>query len=371
MANNDYYGVLGVARTAAQDEIKQAYRRLARQYHPDVNKEPDAEERFKAVNEAYEVLSDPQKRSMYDRFGTVTPGGAGYGGYRDPFDIFAEVFGNLGGFGFGGGRPAGPERGRDLRTHIELTFEEAAFGVEKEIEIERLEVCDECEGTGSAPGTDPVRCSECGGRGQVRRVQQTLFGSFVNITTCPQCEGEGTVVTNPCQKCQGSGKVYLRRKISVKVPAGVDDGVSIRLGAQGEPGERGGPRGNLYVTIHVKPHPYFKRQGNNVTLELQVNVAQAALGDTVSVPTLDGEREIEIPAGSQSGSVLRLRGLGIPQLHGKNRGDQLVFINVAIPKSLTPRQRELFEELADSLGTAVVVEEKSSFVDRIKEALGL
>ncbi len=374
MVNNDYYGVLGVAKSASQEEIKRAYRALARRFHPDVSKEADAEERFKEINEAYEVLSDPQKRSMYDRFGTVSPGGmggAGYGGFRDPFDIFAEVFGNLGGFGFGSGRRPGPERGRDLHTRVDLTFEEAAFGVQKEIEIERMEVCDVCGGTGSEPGTEPQTCPDCDGRGQVRRMQQTLFGSFVNIAACPTCEGEGTVVTTPCHKCNGSGKVYLRRQLSVEIPAGVDDGMSIRLGGQGEPGERGGPRGNLYVTLHVKSHPYFKRQGNHVTLELQINIAQAALGDTVTVPTLEGQREITIPAGTQSGTVLRLRGLGFPQVRGSGRGDQLVFINVAVPKQLSPQQRDLFEELAETLGTAVVVEEKQGFVDRLKEALGL
>ncbi|MGC9358127.1 MAG: molecular chaperone DnaJ, partial [Anaerolineae bacterium] len=370
MPNNDYYSVLGVARSASQEEIKIAYRKLARKYHPDVSKEPDAEERFKEVNEAYEVLSDPEKRNMYDRFGTVTPGGmGGFDGFRDPFDIFAEVFGfgGLGGFGFGtGGRRSGPQRGRDIRTRVDITFEEAAFGVDREIEIQRMELCDVCNGSGAEPGTRTDRCPECNGTGQVRRVQQTLLGSFVNISTCPTCEGKGTVVKTPCHKCHGSGKVYRRRRIEVQVPAGVESGMSIRLAGQGEPGEHGGPPGNLYVTLNVKPHPYFKRQNDNVTLELQINVAQAALGGTVTVPTLEGDREIDIPSGTQSGNVLRIRDLGIPHLRGSGRGDQLVVIQVAIPKHLTTEQRELFKELAQTLGTEIVVEERQGFVDRLK-----
>ncbi len=376
----DYYEVLGVPRNASQEDIKRAYRQLARKYHPDVSTEPDAEERFKEVNAAYEVLSDSEKRAMYDRFGTDVPNGFGgfdFGGAaRDPFDIFAEVFGNLGGFGgFGGfgqtGRATGPQRGNDVRGSLDLTFEEAVFGVEKDVEVQRYEVCPVCNGTRAEPGTAVETCPECRGAGQVRHTQRTFLGSFVNIVTCPRCNGKGTVVTKPCHECNGNGRVYVRRKIKATIPAGVDDGVTIRLAGQGEPGERGGPPGNLYLTLNVKPHPFFKRHNNDIILEMQINVAQAALGDTVKVPTLDGDRQITIPAGTQSGAIFRLRGLGIPYLRSNGRGDQLVVVQVAIPTRLTSRQKELFQELAGTLGTETVVEDKMSFVDRVKEALGL
>lgn len=371
MANKDYYQVLGVARESSQQEIKQAYRRLARKFHPDVNNSPDAEERFKEINEAYEVLSDAEKRSMYDRFGTVKPGMGGFEGFHDPFDIFAEVFGNLGGFGFRTGTRRGPRRGKDIRTRLDITFEEAAFGVEKEIAVQRMEVCDRCDGSGAEPGTQPQRCPECNGTGQVRRAQQTFLGSFVNISECPRCEGQGTIVNDPCQECHGSGKVYNRRRLSVRVPAGVDNGMSIRLAGEGEPGEQGGPPGNLYVNIHVKPHLYFNRRDDDVIVELKVNIAQATLGANVKVPTLDGEREVAIPAGTQPSTVLRMRDLGIPRLRGNGRGDQLVVVQVAIPQQLTENQRGIFKDLASTLGTEVIVEEKQGFVDRIREALGL
>ncbi len=373
--NKEYYDVLGVQREASQEEIKRAYRQLARKYHPDVSTESDAEERFKEVNAAYEVLSDPEKRSMYDRFGTDVPngfGGVDFGGMRDPFDIFAEVFGNLGGFGgFGQASRSGPRRGGDVRSSVEITFEEAVFGVEKEVDIQRHEVCPACTGSGAEPGTSAEQCPECRGAGQVRHTQRTFLGSFVNIVTCPRCNGKGTVVTKPCHECNGQGRVYRRRRIKVAIPAGVDDGVTIRLAGQGEQGERGAPSGNLYVTLSVKPHAYFKRHNNDVILEMQINVAQAALGDSVKVPTLEGERQITVPAGTQSGAIFRLRNLGIPFLRGNGRGDQLIVVQVAVPTRLSAKQKELFQELASTLGTEVVVEEKLGFVDRVKEALGL
>ncbi len=370
----DYYAVLEVTRNATPEEIKRAYRQLARKYHPDVSRESEAEERFKEINEAYEVLADPEKRAMYDRFGTVSPnsgmGGFDFGGgFRDPFDIFAEVFGNLGGFGRGG--RTGARRGNDIRTRVELTFEEAAQGIDKEIEFQRMETCTACTGTGAAPGTSPTTCSDCGGSGQVRRVQNTLLGSFVNIVVCPTCEGRGNVVTTPCEECHGSGNIYARRKKMVRIPPGVDDGISIRLAGEGEPGERGGPPGNLYVQIHVKPHPYFKRRGDDVVVELQINVAQAALGSTITVPTLDGERQITVPAGTQAGTVFRLRSLGVPHLRSNGRGDHLVVVQVAVPTHLSADQRTLFQQLSETLGSETLVEEKQSFVDRVKDALGL
>lgn len=373
--NHDYYETLGVSREASQEDIKRAYRQLARKYHPDVSREQEAEERFKEVNAAYEVLSDPEKRSMYDRFGVEGP--PGFGGFdfgsggRDPFDIFAEVFGNFGFGGFQQTTRSGPRRGNDLRTRLVIDFKEAVFGAEKEVTLQRREVCTVCGGNGAQPGTKPEPCSECKGAGQVRRVQNTFLGSFVNITACPKCNGRGSVVQTPCHECRGSGHAYRQRRIQVSVPAGVDNGVTIRLNGQGEPGELGGPHGNLYITLEVKEHEFFKRRGNDVILELQINVAQAALGSTVTVPTLEGERDIAIPEGTQSGAIFRLRGQGVPHLRSSQRGDQLVVVQVVVPASLTREQRELFQQLAESLGMEVVVTEKQSFVDRIKEALGL
>ncbi len=373
--SQDYYSLLGVSRDASPEDIKKAYRLMARKYHPDVNSEPDAEERFKEVNAAYEVLSDADKRAMYDRYGTDVPPGMGgydFGGIRDPFDIFAEVFGNLGGFGgFGRTGRGGPQRGNDLRTELEITFREAAFGADKEVEVRRQELCSVCGGSGAEPGTSPETCPECKGSGQTRQVQHTLLGSFVNITTCPRCLGRGTVVKTPCHECRGSGRTYQTRQLQVAIPAGVDDGVTIRVSGQGEPGELNGPNGNLYITLNVTPDDYFKRRGNDIILELKVNVAQAALGDSVTVPTLDGDRQITIPAGTQSGAIFRLRGLGIPQLRGSGRGDELIVTQVAIPKHLTEEQKELFQQLGSTLGTEVIVEDKQSFVDRVREALGL
>jgi molecular chaperone DnaJ len=373
--SEDYYETLGVSKDASQEEIKRAYRSLARKYHPDVSDAPNAEEKFKDVNAAYEVLSDPEKRSMYDRYGKDIPpgfGGFDFGGMRDPFDIFAEVFGNLGGFGgFGRTGRSGPRRGNDIRSGLTIAFEEAAFGAEKEVEIQRQEACPMCAGTGAEKGTSPETCPECRGSGQTRQVQNTLLGSFVNITTCPRCQGKGTIVKSPCHECHGSGRVYAKRRIEVSIPAGVDDGVTIRLNAQGEPGELNGPNGNLYITLNVKPHDFFKRRGNDVILEMKVNVAQAALGDTVNVPTLEGERKITIPAGTQSGAIFRLRSLGIPHLRGNGRGDQLIVTQVAIPTKLTDEQTDLFQKLSGTLGTEVIVEDKQSFIDRVREALGI
>ncbi len=373
--NDDHYVTLRVGRDASPEEIKKAYRQLARKYHPDVSSEPAAEERFKEVNAAYEVLSDSDKRAMYDRYGSDGPPGLGgfdYSGARDPFDIFAEVFGNLGGFGgFGRSGRSGPRRGNDVRTSLNIPFEEAAFGVDREVEVRRQEVCPVCSGSGAEPGTSPETCTECGGSGQTRQVQHTLLGSFVNITTCPRCNGKRTVVRTPCHECHGSGRTYANRRIQVSIPAGVDDNMTIRVSGQGEPGELNGPNGNLYITLNVKPHAYFKRRDTDVILELKISVAQAALGDTVTVPTLDGDRQITVPAGTQAGAVFRLRGLGIPQLRRNGRGDELIVTQVAIPKRLTEEQKELFQQLGATLGTEVVIEDKQSFVDRVREALGL
>ncbi|MEA3397733.1 MAG: DnaJ C-terminal domain-containing protein, partial [Chloroflexota bacterium] len=266
---------------------------------------------------------------------------------------------------------AGPRRGQDLRTNVTITFEEAAAGVTKEVQVQRLETCQTCGGSGAEPGTQPERCSECGGKGQVRHVQQTFLGSFVNITACPTCRGSGRIVRTPCPACNGAGQSRAQRSLSFHIPAGIDDGMSIRLTGEGEPGERNGPAGNLYVGVRIKSHPYFRRRDSDVLMELRINIAQATLGATVAVPTLAGEQQLTIPAGTQPGAVRRLRGLGIPRLRGNGRGDQLVVIQVAIPTQLTVEQRDILQTLAHTLGTESVVEEKQGVVDRIKEALGL
>jgi len=357
----DYYEILGVSRSATQEEIKKAYRRLARQYHPDVNKSPEAEARFKEINEAYEVLSDPQKRAMYDRFGHAGVG-ADFTDFRDfggLESIFEEFFGD---FGFWrSSRRRAPRRGSDLYYELSLSFEEAAFGCEKEIEITRHETCPHCKGTGAEPGTQPIRCPQCNGTGEVRRVRETFLGSFVNVTTCPRCEGEGEVIVTPCSQCHGRKQVRVKRRIVVKIPPGVDEGTRIRLAGEGEPGLRGGPPGNLYVVISVKEHPLFRREGNDVFLEYPINIVQAALGDEVEIPTLDGPEKLVIPAGTQHGDTFRLKGKGIPQLHRNGRGDMYVTIKVVVPTDLTPRQRELLMELGKTLGKEVLPQDKGFF----------
>jgi molecular chaperone DnaJ len=374
MTDRDYYEILGVSRTASKEELKQAFRRLARQYHPDVNNAPDAEERFKELNEAYAVLSDDEKRAAYDRFGHA--GVRGAGGMPDftvDFSDFADIFGDF--FGFGGfGRSSrrsrnAPRRGADLKQRLDLTFEEAVFGTEKEIEITRDEVCETCNGSGAEPGTSPVRCSTCGGRGEVRQARQTLLGSMVQVTTCPACNGQGEVIESACRTCGGRGLERKTRKKVVSIPAGVDNGNQIRLAGEGQPGLNNGPNGNLYLSINVKPHKYFRRRDDDILLDLDINVAQAALGAEVEVPTVDGDGMLKIPSGTQPGKVLRIRGKGVPRLRGNGRGDQLVVINVDIPKRLSSDQRVLFEQLAESLGSEVRPQERS-FLDWLKDALG-
>jgi molecular chaperone DnaJ len=371
-SKRDYYEVLGVDRSSPPQEIKKAYRDLARKYHPDVSNAPDAEARFKEINEAYEVLSDPEKRVTYDRFGHVGPGGVGFGfdfGFRDPFDIFEEVFGQ--GFGFRTSTRRGPRRGADLRYDLYLAFEEAVFGCEKEIEVSRHEVCPECNGSGAEPGTSPVRCSECKGTGQVRRVQRSILGSFVSVTTCPVCQGAGETVPIPCSRCGGAKRIHVTRKLLVSVPPGVDDGTQIRMSGEGEMGDRGGPPGNLYVLLHVEPHPIFQRRGDNILVELQINVAQAALGAEVTVPALEGEEKITVPPGTQSGTLLRLRKKGVPHLRGNGRGDELVLVQVAVPTKLTREQRQLLEHLSVTLEPEAVWQEKRGFLDDLRDLLGL
>ncbi len=372
-AKRDYYDVLGVEKSATPQDIKKAYRRMARKYHPDVSDEPNAESRFKEVNEAYEVLSDDQKRSTYDRFGHAGlnggRGGFGVGGFSDPFDIFEEVFGQ--GFGFRTGRRRGPRRGSDLRYDLRLTFEEAAFGCEKDIEVARYETCPACDGSGSKAGSAPSRCSDCNGSGQVRRVQRSILGSFVSVTDCPTCHGEGTVITDACSRCHGERRVYAKRELSVTIPPGVDKGTRIRLAGEGEAGERGGPPGNLYIVLDVEPHSIFRRRDDDILVELNINIAQAVLGAEVSVPTLGGEEAITIPPGTQNDTVLRLRNRGIAHVQRNGRGDELVLVRVAVPEKLSRKQKKLFEELSDTLAPESVVEEKQGLMDEVREFLGL
>ncbi len=371
MAKRDYYEVLNVNRQASPDELKTAFRRLAREYHPDVNKSPDAEERFKEINEAYAVLSDAEKRSVYDRYGH--DGLSGMGGMPDFTTMdFSDIFEDLFGFGFGRSNTRSrnrPQRGDDLSYSINLTFEEAVFGVDKEIEVTRDEVCSTCGGSGAEPGTTPVRCSTCNGSGEVRTVRQTLLGSMVQVTTCPACQGKGEVISSPCKTCHGRGLERKTIKKTISVPAGVDNGNQIRLAGEGQPGKNGGPHGNLYLEINVKEHKYFRRRKNDIFLDVNINVAQAALGAEIDVPTLEGNVKLTIPSGTQPGKTFRLRGKGVPFLRSSSRGDQMVVVNVEVPTRLTKEQREHFEALAKTLGSEVYPQERS-FFDRIKEVLG-
>ena len=351
-AKQDYYEVLGINRTATDEEIRRAFRKLAFKYHPDHNHNDAAGEKFKEVNEAYEVLTDPDKRAAYDRFGH---GGAeglygrgfegvDFGGFGDIFDAF-----------FGGVTTAArraPQRGADLYYNIGITLEEAALGCQKEINILRTEHCSLCQGIGSKPGSQPARCPSCNGTGQVRRIQQSIFGRFTNITICPRCRGEGRIITEPCPQCRGTGKEKHKRSISVKIPAGVNDNSQVRLRGEGQAGTRGGPSGDLYITLAVEQHELFQRDGDDIIYELPINFAQAALGAQVEVPTIDGKKSrLKVPAGSQTGKVFRLKSKGVPHLRRRGRGDQLVTLLVVTPDSLTKKQRQLFQELADTLGS--------------------
>ena len=375
MDKQDYYETLGVPRDATKDQIKKAFRKLAQQYHPDVNKSDDAEMRFKEINEAYQVLSDDEKRTVYDRYGHAglqgAAGGAGYGadmsGFGDLGSIFEELFGGFGGRSTGASNRRQPRRGADLRADIRLTFEEAVFGAERDMEIPRMEACERCHGTGAEPPTAPVVCASCNGSGEVKRRQQSpLFGTIVTASPCPTCSGAGEVIPSPCGKCRGRKYTRVTRKLNVKIPAGVDDGTRIRLAGEGEAGQFGGPTGNLYVVVSVEPHKFFVRNGTDVLLELPINVAQAALGATVRIPTLDGATDaLEIPAGTQTGAQFRKRGLGVPHLQRTGRGDMLITTRVDVPTKLTSEQKEIFRQLAKSFGDDTPREESKGFFDRL------
>ncbi len=374
MAKRDYYEVLGVPKGASDEEIKKAYRRLARKYHPDVNKDdPNAEEKFKEINEAHEILSDSQKRAAYDRFGhagTDPNFGAGAGGFGDfSFDGFGDIFDMFFGGGGGRSRKTGPQRGADLRYDLRIEFEEAAFGKEIVINIPRAELCPECHGNKAKPGTPIKTCPNCNGTGQVQFVQNTAFGRFSSVKTCEQCRGEGKTFETPCPECVGRGRVRRTSKIKVNIPAGVDNGYRLRVAEEGEAGERGGPAGDLYVYITVKPHPHFQRVGNDIVLEQAISYAQAVLGGTVEVPTLEGKADLKIPEGTQPGTLFRIRGKGIPHLRGYGRGDELVRVKIDVPTRLTPEQREAVQQLAEAFGDEILPQDKG-FFDKVKDAFG-
>lgn len=380
MSKRDYYEVLGVSKTATQDELKKAYRKLARKYHPDLNKDnAEAAEKFKECNEAYSVLSDEQKRAQYDQFGHAAfenggmGGGGGFGGaggfggfggsgMEDIFDMF---FGGQGGRG-GRSSKAGPQRGADLRFDLEISFEEAAFGLEKEINLYRDEVCDHCHGEGAEPGSKVETCPECSGSGYVRFTQNTMFGQMVNERPCSRCKGEGKIISEPCKECRGKGTVKRNKKLKVKIPAGVDNGSRLRVSNEGEAGAKGGPSGDLYVYLYVKPHKFFERDGTTVLCEVPINIVQATLGADIKVPTLDGQVTMKIPEGTQPGKVMRIKGKGIPSLRNSSRGDQLVRIKVVVPTKLSDKQKDALRKFADISKDNINPEEKS-FMDKVKD----
>lgn len=366
----DYYDVLGVGKSADATEIKKAYRKLAMKYHPDKNPgDKEAEERFKEINEAYEVLSDETKRRNYDQFGHEGVNGQGFGGaggfggqgFGGFDDIFGDIFGDMFGGGFGGGRQRrrGPERGADIKQRVNISFEEAAFGKKVQVKINRSEECEECNGSGAKPGTSKKTCPTCNGSGQVQSVQRTPFGNIASTRTCSTCNGEGEVIESPCTKCHGKGSIRKTKTIEVDIPAGIDEGQMIKLGGQGELGSRGGPRGDLYIEVNVNAHPLFTREGYDVYLEMPITFAQATLGDKIQVPTLDGKVEYEIPEGTQTGTVFRLKGKGIPKLRSNVRGDQYVKVTVEIPKKLNDKQKELVRQFAKECGQEVHQRQKT------------
>ncbi len=375
----DYYEVLGVSKSATQVEIKKGYRAKAKQYHPDISQEPDAEIRFKEVNEAYEVLSNEDSRAAYDRFGHAGVNGQGgfggdpFGGFGAQGSPFGDIFETFFGGGMGGStRARAPQRGADIQVSLNLSFEDAVFGTEREIEVDRLETCESCHGTRMKDGETPPTCSACGGTGEVRRVQQTILGQFMTSGPCPTCNGEGVQITDPCPACKGRGRTRKYTKLMVTVPAGIDDGQTIRMTGQGEAAPGKGSAGDLFVKVRVQSHKFFERRGKQIHSTVGINVAQAALGDDIEIDTLDGPVVFTVPGGTQSGQQFRLRGKGVPDLRGSERGDQLVTVEVIIPKKLSKEQEELFEQLSSSLGKEVTPQPKSKgFLDRVKDAMGV
>ncbi|HWL64841.1 MAG TPA: molecular chaperone DnaJ [Actinomycetota bacterium] len=358
----DHYEVLGVSRQATQEEIKKAYRALARRYHPDANQtDPAAEELFKEVTVAYETLSDPQKRQNYDTFGDSRLGGSGFGDFGGISDLFSSFFGG----GFSSASRTGPARGADVLAEVALTLEEAAEGVEKDVEITTLVACDVCDGSGSAPGTFPSRCSECGGTGEQRHVRRTVFGNVMTASTCSRCGGRGEEIVDPCKGCHGSGRTQVTEMMTVRVPPGVDDGAQLRVTGRGQAGVRGGRSGDLYVGIRVMPHEIFQRAGDDLACQVTIPMTVAALGGTVEVPTLEGPDAIDVRPGTDSGEIIHLRGRGMPRLTGSGRGELVVLLKVETPTDLTPEQDEMLRTFAESRNETVG--ERGLF-QKIKEA---
>lgn len=370
----DYYEILEVSREATKEEIKSAFRKKARTLHPDVNKAPDAEEKFKELGKAYETLMDDNKRATYDRYGEDGLKDAGFStngpfdaGFGDLNDIFSSFFGGMGGFGFGGRPdPNAPIEGDDLRLDIEINFEQAVFGCEKEIKFDHLELCPECGGTGAEKGSQPVTCPTCHGTGQVKQVMRTPLGSIAQIVSCPDCHGKGKKISSPCKACKGHGKVQKEKKLTIKIPAGVDNMSKIRVSREGDAGTNGGPAGDLYVVLHVKASDYFKREGNDVYSRLDITPAQAVLGDEVVIKTLDGEKKISVQAGVQSGNSIKIKGAGVPYIQRPSqRGDHIVVVSVKTPTKLSDEERNLYRKLYEIQYNKKATQQ-SSIMDKVK-----
>ena len=365
----DYYEVLGISKGASEDEIKKAYKKMARKYHPDLNPDnKEAEEKFKEVNEAYEVLSDPDKKARYDQYGHagVDPNfgaGAGFDGNFD-FGDLGDIFGSFFGGGFGGGRrtnPNAPQRGESIRMSLAISFEEAAFGCEKAVTVERMEQCETCHGNGCAPGTTPEVCPDCRGTGQVQVRRQTPMGVFATSSPCPKCGGKGQIIHQPCKDCHGSGTVRRRKTIQASIPAGIDNGQTISIRGQGNAGKNGGPAGDLLITITVRPHELFRREGTSVLCEAPITFTQAVLGAELEIPTIDGKVKYTLPEGTQSGTTFRLKGKGIPSINGRGRGDQYVTVYIETPRNLNKEQKEALKKFAESVGESNYEERKKFF----------
>ena len=370
----DYYEILEVSREATKEEIKSAFRKKARTLHPDVNKAPDAEEKFKELGKAYETLMDDNKRATYDRYGEDGLKDAGFStngpfdaGFGDLNDIFSSFFGGMGGFGFGGRpNPNAPIEGDDLRLDIEIDFEQAVFGCEKEIKFDHLELCPECGGTGAEKGSQPVTCPTCHGTGQMKQVMRTPLGSIAQIVSCPDCHGKGKKISSPCKACKGNGKVQKEKKLTIKIPAGVDNMSKIRVSREGDAGTNGGPAGDLYVVLHVKASDYFKREGNDVYSRLDITPAQAVLGDEVVIKTLDGEKKISVQAGVQSGNSIKIKGAGVPYIQRPSqRGDHIVVVSVKTPTKLSDEERNLYRKLYEIQYNKKATQQ-SSIMDKVK-----
>lgn len=377
----DYYEVLGVQKGASDDEIKKAFKKMARKYHPDLHPDDKAcEEKFKELNKAYEVLSDPEKRQRYDQFGPAgvdpnyggggggfTGGFGGFGGFDDLGDIFGSFFG--GGSASRRSSANAPRRGRDIDINVNISFMEACTGKKHDININRMEKCPDCNGTGAANGSQPETCSECHGTGQVKVTQRTPFGMISSARTCQKCGGKGTVISNPCQKCGGTSRVRTSKTININIPAGIDDGMTLRVSGQGDSGLNGGPSGDVNVVITVRPHPLFTRSGSDIHCEIPITYTQAVLGDELTVPTIDGNVKYKIPEGTQTGSVFRLKGKGVKKLRGSGRGDQYVKVNIEVPKNLTKKQKDLLNDYSKAMEETSEnhYQKRKGFFDTLKD----